>query len=1138
MANQVQRRLDNNQRLRKTHLNKPQKLLKKAFHWNLEDREGFYQHMINRGWTIKLCPTEADIAIAADCQPEDIVVSIDSDLIIYRTVRTLWRPVGYKQQTFRVYDKDSILDALNLTDAQLLTLGIVSRNDYGNNVPSLGIATNCKLVKDLSDRGVTDMVAAYLQDDRVIRKNTGREAFSNALKVFATMTQTAVTSTDCTPQNVVTYTSLRHKMDTILDQLKRNKKQRYENHKVKKRDSAETWVPRHKSKQQPLRYRTIDMPPQDRSGSKPSPAGFRSRYSYKERFEPVTKQDPPDVMLQHKWKPWKPKTDDPQPQAPTKSKKTLKIRDPLHDANKKKLLEGLAHEHPLVTLDMGTLRANVSKAVAPSEESSVPSGESSAMSDEPLATTVIACIQGAVREASVTKRLCQELISRYFDEVFSRTVVSQKDQDFLDLLCPRLSDSTSDDDSTIVTNDHDSPTDKTETFIHSFMAFLYSGNPPSSMRAGIASSVNDFIYRLRHYGILPAFDLSTAGNPKNAPEYTPYLLVRSVSKQLAVELKQHYKRGCQKLSEQLLKQQEARSQPLLFNFNMEQRKHIPTIESFFFFNSLVGHKYQVTPVSPIEHGFMTFTESELGAFFIKKPSLRKHLRSLVEQDTQVSGEFKLVHLNSWLPRQAPGLLIQSFISPVATTDGLSSRQKGRAGHVAAIKLLNLDEIKSHVNNLRDSSFQPCLYDDKGYILHGSVKTDGFRVQLLAFKIRELQSVRFRRYKEQLLPDRLVSTVGGTDHFLQEIHNVVKTDIDVKKIWDCTTNQAGDITYLGVDLGQTCVVGACALLPSHKQPRGWKKKNRSKNRKKRRRRRGSKEGKKATVESNPAAGSRSTDRARYLNLAVKQKAVLQPMFKHRAWIEAQKTAATVQSSTGAQLSTSTTEAAQDQQRLLSILDIETNFPALRGENSSARDYFEHRNNYMAELDKFYNGNHKFKKHAWDHARAKKEEYRRITDSLLRMVGGCVGAKRDANNKVVIGIGLGQFGSDKKLSSLHTTFEAYFIKQARSLGYVILGINEFYTSKKCPTCHHFVAQTDSLRRLYCPHCQKTLHRDIMAAHNMCAAMRGQVEFLQRPLYLQPVDENGQYPWMMQQGGSSKRRAALEAGGRATKIASVPN
>ncbi|KAG0300628.1 hypothetical protein BGZ98_009028, partial [Dissophora globulifera] len=82
------------------------------------------------------------------------------------------------------------------------------------------------------------------------------------------------------------------------------------------------------------------------------------------------------------------------------------------------------------------------------------------------------------------------------------------------------------------------------------------------------------------------------------------------------------------------------------------------------------------------------------------------------------------------------------------------------------------------------------------------------------------------------------------------------------LWKCTRKKGHSPE---VHHSQTCVVGACALLPSHKQPRGWKKKNRRKNRKKRRRRRGSKKGKKATVDSNPA-GSRSTDRARYLNLA--------------------------------------------------------------------------------------------------------------------------------------------------------------------------------------------------------------------------------------------------------------------------------
>ncbi|KAF9965350.1 hypothetical protein BGZ73_001473, partial [Actinomortierella ambigua] len=303
---------------------------------------------------------------------------------------------------------------------------------------------------------------------------------------------------------------------------------------------------------------------------------------------------------------------------------------------------------------------------------------------------------------------------------------------------------------------------------------------------------------------------------------------------------------------------------------MDERRHIPTIESFFFFNDVAGQKHQSIPVSPIGHGFMTFTELELGQFFCKEPSLLKSLNSLIGRHPDDHKEFKLADLCAWLPGQAPGHLIKHFVSPIASTDGLTSRKKGKAGHAGAIKQLTLDEIEGHINQLRDPSFQPCLYDEKGYVLHGSVKTDGFRVQLLAFKMKELQSVRYRRYKQDLLPDPLASTIGGTDRYLTEIRNVVQTENDVMKIWDCRADQAGDITYLGIDPGQNCVVGACALLPNHKQPKGHRRKKRRKNRKPRRGGRGSGKGKKAIAESN-TVGNKREDSARYLNLAVKQKA---------------------------------------------------------------------------------------------------------------------------------------------------------------------------------------------------------------------------------------------------------------------------
>ena len=75
--------------------------------------------------------------------------------------------------------------------------------------------------------------------------------------------------------------------------------------------------------------------------------------------------------------------------------------------------------------------------------------------------------------------------------------------------------------------------------------------------------------------------------------------------------------------------------------------------------------------------------------------------------------------------------------------------------------------------------------------------------------------------------------------------------------------------------------------------------------------------------------------------------------------------------------------------------------------------------------------------------------------------------------------------------------------------MVGINEYYTSKKCLDCQDFVAQV-TLRQFYCPHCERYYHRDVMAAENMCKIIQGHLVEQERPRYLQPVTEDGRYPW----------------------------
>ncbi|KAI7826875.1 hypothetical protein BC939DRAFT_446069, partial [Gamsiella multidivaricata] len=140
---------------------------------------------------------------------------------------------------------------------------------------------------------------------------------------------------------------------------------------------------------------------------------------------------------------------------------------------------------------------------------------------------------------------------------------------------------------------------------------------------------------------------------------------------------------------------------------------------------------------------------------------------------------------------------------------------------------------------------------------------------------------------------------------------------------------------------------------------------------------------------------------------------------------------------------------------SIEQIESQLPPLRGPEASVTNYVARLEQVEDQLMEFYNGNNnRFKKNTWDMERAKHIEYQAIANSLLKIVGGSIGER--CKSPVLIGVGLGDFRSSKRLSSLHGTFLSYFIPLARSLGYVVVGIEEYYTSKKCPNCEEFVAQ----------------------------------------------------------------------------------
>jgi ribosomal protein S27AE len=507
----------------------------------------------------------------------------------------------------------------------------------------------------------------------------------------------------------------------------------------------------------------------------------------------------------------------------------------------------------------------------------------------------------------------------------------------------------------------------------------------------------------------------------------------------------------------------------------------PAIINFCRLNKLSGGKRKLAPLSTVKQGFINYTELELLPLFWNN---EQHLRPRIKQLTGHQ-EWSLFDVQGWLSYQKPGILITNMLTTVGRGRGqLKINPTGYQRMTTTMELDSRDEpgslgesdsMKRYLKELTDPEFDATTYDKKGYILRGGIQTDGFRLQLTAFKKKELLSVKFKRLPDNAMPPRLTSTVGGTSDHLTEIRNVVKAKEDVTRLWGC---EAKDVKVLGLDLGQAYTVAAHAILPE------------------------SQDGSVSTL----LPSTQPTESKKFFNLAVNQKAVYQPVLKFRRWMNGQKNV-------------------QPEGTGQSIQDIERNMPPTKGQDAdfaAAASYLE---NHEQQLQQFYGTT--FKKHEWDRKRALKEEFATITDQLLRMVGGCIGEQRKPDNHVVIAVGLGQFTSKSRLSTLHSTFLSYFTNTVRSLGYIIVGANEYYTSKKCPSCGNFVGQI-TLRRLHCSRCHARFHRDVLAAENICNVVRGHLLEQERPHYLQPVDAKGNFIWQ-----ASSTSSSTDDSGNATAV-----
>ncbi|KAF8939596.1 hypothetical protein BGZ58_009202 [Dissophora ornata] len=1075
----------------------------------------------------------------------------DSDFFAYDSVTTIWRPVGkWDEVKILEYKRAAVLAQTGLLTTKFTALACVSSNDQNKNIPSMGIATNYSIIKDLPDADVPLLVEEHLESPLVVCNQEDID-FTASILVFTTMTQEiaapegvssisspssqSATPLVASPVPSLSYELLCQQYKLVKDQHDRAKERKRQGNLSINSNAKPNRQGRHREFR---RHRVIDRPAHQPGISRQV---HRPRFSYKARPEPQ-QHEQPSICKQYQRKPYtaeqeerywqsiaeatrkKAKMKRQREARRLKKEQDLAKKPPLKidEMDKRQLINAMAWGHPHVFLTIGTVKANSKRAAAAATTgaSLLPSSEQQQQHQQ---QEVSACILDIVGQVRVTRRHAQEFLGAFIETVFERGL-TENDRTIMYSLCPAVkskirvtpqpnqdsqasssssagapAENEGEEDAEDDGDEDAEPSAMDKPFIAFYqilLAHIYSRKIKSKTVA--ERQVGQLVARATSLGItLPP------APPRNV-SYPTAGLLESSTKQLYRSIKMMYRNGS------INSQADGQPAAVLPMIDPE----LPAIENYLLLNKASGGSRRIAPLSPLAARYIGFSERQVLPLFWHWPTFKEKIRRMMAEDRYFQDPAivpALADALDWLVKTTPGRFVTTFLTDV----GLPPNKHDK-GYRKMTTVMDLDGkggkvgLREHLGYLRAETFDPMEWRGKGYVLKGSILTDGRLLQLLAFNLKELQSVRYRRVPEDKLPNPLVNTIGGTNSYLTEARNVFSTSAAVESLLAADPSQ---VSVLSLDLGISCIVGATVSLPPGQTPatlmRPHGKEGDEKKKKARRGKRKPGDRKRRRARQKARKLAKQPQTTRYFDLVVKRKAVSQPTGSFASWLEDWK-----ESTTGA--STGRT-----------IQDLESALPPLKGEGASFCEYVAARRAFESDLNDFYN-NTNFWKHQWDAKVCRKEEFYKVAEGLLNMIGGSVGRPRMPHQHVVIAVGLAKFTASQGPPSLDGTFQAFFVRLARSLGYLVIGINEYYSSKRCPICHDFVCATSDWRTIYCKTCKRFQQRDVMASGNMNNAIKDHLIHQRRPLYLQPRRQDGSYPWVDVAAGGGSGGGGGEAGG----------
>ncbi|KAK3825231.1 MAG: hypothetical protein J3Q66DRAFT_420141 [Benniella sp.] len=164
----LQQRVEDHRSVGKQDFKQAGSMIGRTFYWSLDTRNEFVAYLTEQGWPhVIKATTEADLAIARDCRPNDVVVVRDSDLLIYPSVTKVYRAISktkyLKEQTnYKIVKSLSAQDPGSMVDEYLahpqVVLKVAGNNTGQSTVDHVGESNTGKAPEGHFDKSIGDLV--------------------------------------------------------------------------------------------------------------------------------------------------------------------------------------------------------------------------------------------------------------------------------------------------------------------------------------------------------------------------------------------------------------------------------------------------------------------------------------------------------------------------------------------------------------------------------------------------------------------------------------------------------------------------------------------------------------------------------------------------------------------------------------------------------------------------------------------------------------------------------------------------------------------------------------------------------------------------------------------------------------------